>query len=449
MKRAGYYWLLVTLGGGLLIGGCSKHQSAHSSLDTETIAQLKRFVAEKQAQVEASTNDAVPGFAPFFAAAKTGDWRAVSNIFNSFRNDAGQLGTEWQPVIEVWGAFDAFAAGDAKYSAAFGRDIIASIPPGSIYFGGTDPGRFIVTAMCRSQVAADPFFVLTQDALVDKTYLDYLRQMYGDKIYLPNYADASRCFNEYTNDLQMRARKNQLKPGEKFHLDAHGRIQISGRVCVMEINGRLAKTIFDKNPQPEFYLEESSSLDWMYPQLEPHGLIFKLDRQPMTTLSDDLVQSDHDYWAKYIQPMIGDWLHDDTPIADVAAFADKIFGRRDFSGFNGDRRFIRNAYARKMFSKLRSSIAGLYAWRVNHAADAADKEHMAKAADLAFRQAWALCPYSPEAVFRYVNFLMEQERVADALLVAQTAAKLPAMAGRDRAEFRSLVERIETYHEQK
>ena len=61
----------------------------------------------------------------------------------------------------------------------YANDIIASIPPGSIYFGGTDPGRFLITAMEKSQVNADPFFLLTQNALADGNYLDYLRSMYG------------------------------------------------------------------------------------------------------------------------------------------------------------------------------------------------------------------------------------------------------------------------------
>ena len=32
-------------------------------------------------------------------------------------------------------------------------------------------------------------------------------------------------------------------------------------------------------------------------------------------------------------------------------------------------------------------------------------------ADFAFRQAWALCPYSPETVFRYVDLLMSETPV--------------------------------------
>ena len=177
----------------------------------------------------------------------------------------------------------------------------------------------------------------------------------------------------------------------------------------MEINGLLAKIIFDKNPDREFYIEESFPLDWMYPYLEPHGLIMKINRQPLSELSDEIVSRTTITGRNYVTPMIGGWLNDDTPVEEVAAFAEKTFGKQDFSGFTGDPRFIQNAYSHKMFSKLRSSHAGLYAWRVDHAADAAEKKRMSDEADFAFRQAWALCPYSPEAVFRYMNFLLAQE----------------------------------------
>ena len=152
-----------------------------------------------------------------------------------------------------------------------------------------------------------------------------------------------------------RQKKNQLKPGEDVNVDANGRIQISGHVAVMNINGLLAKIIFDKNPDREFYIEESFPLDWMYPYLEPHGLIFKLNRQPLTGLPDELVAQDHDYWRGVIRPMIGDWLTDDTSVEQVAVFVKKTFEKQDFSGFTGDPRFIQNDYSNKMFSKLRSS----------------------------------------------------------------------------------------------
>ena len=49
---------------------------------------------------------------------------------------------------------------------------------------------------------------------------------------------------------------------------------------------------------------------------------------------------------------------------------------------------------------------------------------MEQAADFAFRQALALCPYSPEAIFRYVQFLLSQNRRKDAVLVAETCHRI-------------------------
>jgi hypothetical protein len=56
--------------------------------------------------------------------------------------------------------------------------------------------------------------------------------------------------------------------------------------------------------------------------------------------------------------------------------------------------------------------------------------------DFAFKQSFAFCPYSPEAVFRYVNFLL-QFRVDDALIVAQTCLKTRSLQRPDYRSHRS------------
>src|SRR5438477_152832 len=91
-----------------------------------------------------------------------------------------------------------------------------------------------------------------------------------------------------------------------------------------------------------------------------------------------------------------------------------------------------------MFSKLRSSIGGVYAWRAKEASDSSEKKRMLDAADFAFRQAYALCPYSPEAVFRYVNLLLEQDRNAEALQIAQVTFRIVP----ENDQVRDLVRRV-------
>jgi len=225
-------------------------------------------------------------------------------------------------------------------------------------------------------------------------------------------------------DVARRKKNNRLKPGEQVKVDKNGRLQASGVTSVMELNGLIAKIIFDKNPDHEFYIQESFPLDWMYPYLQPHGIIFKINHQPLDTLSEEIVQQDHDYWTKLIQPMIGDWLNDDTSVDEIAKFADKVFRQHKFSSFTGDPQYVQNDYACKVFGKERAAIAELYAWRAKNATSTDEKKRMAQAADFAYRQSMALCPYSPETVVRYLNLLMTQNRKSDALLVVETAAKI-------------------------
>ncbi|HEX5399490.1 MAG TPA: M56 family metallopeptidase [Verrucomicrobiae bacterium] len=440
----------------ILVGGCAKRKpSVWNSLKSpEVAAQMKSFVADKKSQesklIEADEREFAqrlghedykleqPDCRPLFAAAATGDWPTVRKLWSELdRHTLGMFPNKatngyphgmWrQPVVETFGAVEAFVSGDGKYSKVFGDDIINSIPPGSIYFGGTDPGRFIVTAMQKSQVDGDPFFTLTQNALADGTYLNYLRSMYGEKIYIPTAQDSAKCFQEYTRDIVERKAENKLKPGENVQVDGtSGRVAVSGQAAVMQINGLLVKTIFDQETNRGFYIEESWPLDWMYPYLEPHGLIFKLNRQPLTELPNEIVQRDHDYWTKLIQPMIGDWLTDDTSVQDVADFAKKVFRENDLSGFTGDSRFVQNDYSCKMFSKERANIADLYVWRMNHATDDGEKERMAREADFAYRQALALCPYNSEAAKGYVDFLKSQNRLSDANLVSEMVGQFPS-----------------------
>ena len=502
---------------GLFVGSyAAENISQPWSLKKSKVAgQLKRFVAEKEAQestligvdVIADEKDyakqnfklKAPDCQPFFAAAAQGDWLTVSNllpelekgVFHATETNHYPHGRWLQPVRETYGAIEAFVAGNGKYSEIFGDDVIQSIPPGSIYFGGTDPGRFIITALQKSHVKGEPFFTLTQNALADHKYLEFLRSMYGDenelevqkiksdlsvtqlkiaeaqkdgdserraaevsdlelkakvqrgtleyfestleqarhesppsvgRIYIPTPEDSQKCFQDYMTDARRRAKENTLKQGEQI-TENQGRVQVSGVVAVMEINGLLAKIIFDRNTNREFFIEESFPLDWMYPNLEPHGLIFKINRQPLAELSAAMVRKDRDYWQKLVPGMIGGWLKDDTSVQDVVSFADKVFLRHDLGGFTGDPRFVQNDYTSRMFSKLRSSIAGLYAWRVEHAANADEKERMAHAADFAFRQALALCPSSSEAVKRYTDFLKSRNRAADARLVTDMAER--------------------------
>ena len=538
LRPAGLVGVIISIAAVIFYIGGYKTSAADedksSVINQETLAQIEKFSAEKEAQskmLAAAAGEKIsPQFQKYFDAAKQGDFRTVTNMYADFKQHHPQYKgsrwayrtSYWQPMLEISLVYDQFAMGDSKYTQMAANDIINSIPPGSIYFGGTDPGRGLPTAFSKSQVDADPFYTLSQNPLADPTYEEYLRETYSEKrrtlaqlaaarqadpelseldkqyqeakqkaltlemskpdndperqaaekaledlnpkerdmalvrveksvkaddhsaatnswtedkvIYTPTGDDMQKSFEDYLEDAKKRKQEKKLKPGEDVRTDTNGHVQVSGQVAVQAINARISKIIFDKNPNREFYVEESFPHDWMYPYLEPNGLIMKINREPLAELPDDVLQKDHDYWQTRVNAWLGNWLTEETPVETVANFAEKTYGRKDLGGFTGDPSFVRDNYAPKMFSKWRSSIAGVYAWRLGFGTSKlppeyasksdAEKQKLMQAADFAFKQAFAMCPFSPEAVFSYVNFLTIEGRKSDALRVVQAAASI-------------------------
>jgi thioredoxin-like negative regulator of GroEL len=266
--------------------------------------------------------------------------------------------------------------------------------------------------------------------------------VYPDReIHIATPQESAKSFQEYLADAQRRMELGQLKPMEQVTPGEDGRIQVSGQVAVMAINGLLTKVMFDANPKNEFYVEESFPLDWMYPHLTPFGIIMKINRQPLTEIPEEVVRTDHEFWTRYSTRLIGNWITYDTTVQEIADFVEQVYLRRNFKGFTGDRKFVRDDQAQKAFSKLRSSIGGVYNWRIANSKPGPEQQRMIKEADFAFRQAFAFCPYSPEAVFRYVNLLLSMQRFDDALIIARTCQKLDPNNG----QVVDLVKRLEKW----
>jgi tetratricopeptide (TPR) repeat protein len=252
------------------------------------------------------------------------------------------------------------------------------------------------------------------------------------EIYIPSPEDSQNCFNAYYSDVQRRMQNGQLQPGEDVNVDpVSGKMEVSGQVAVMMINGLLCKVIFDNNPTNEFFVEESFPLPWMYPYESPFGVIMKINRDPLPQLTQDDFDRDHKFWSDYSTRLCGNWITYDTSISNICDFVERTYIRNNYTGFIGNRKFVRDEDGQKAFSKLRSSQAGMYAWRCSPSCPpeyreqtAALQEDLRRETDFAFKQAFAFCPYSPEAVFRYVQFLMQYNRLDDALLVAKTCLKM-------------------------
>ena len=281
--------------------------------------------------------------------------------------------------------------------------------------------------------------------LLEAAYPDAIRPslggLYPDReIYIPTPDDSARSYADYGADAQRRMRLNQLRPGEEL-TRMGDRIQISGPAAVMGINGLLTKVIFDHNPKNDFFVEESFPLEWMYPYLSPYGIIMRINREPVVQLGEETLQTDHTFWSRYCERLIGNWIQYDTSVREICRWAEQVYLQRNYRGFIGDRKFIRDDQAQKSFSKLRGAIAGMYNWRIATTRPGSpERRRMIQEADFALRQAYALCPYNTEVLFRYVTLLLSPDvnRYEDALQLARTSQKLDPL----NASIGDLVRRI-------
>jgi tetratricopeptide (TPR) repeat protein len=242
--------------------------------------------------------------------------------------------------------------------------------PSAIFFGGTDPGRFVPTYMIYSAKVRPDVFLITQNALADNTYMSTMRDLYGNPIWIPTPDDSARAFQVYVDEVQ-----SGKRPKNAALTIENGRVQVSGALGVMEINGILCDMIFAKNKaRHAFYIEESYVINWMFPYLSPHGLIMKINSEPQPLLRSTVL-ADMDFWDWYTRHLLR------TPM------------------------FRRDLPAQKSFSKLRSAIAGLYAARGARVES-----------ERAFQEARILYPVSPEANFRLIQeVLLAQARYGEAI----------------------------------
>jgi tetratricopeptide repeat protein len=193
-----------------------------------------------------------------------------------------------------------------------------------VYVGGTDPGRGIPTLLNETS-EGDHRVVLTQNALADGTYLEYMRFLYGTQMQLPTQEETRQAFNDYITDAQKRFEHDrqfpdepkQVRPGEDIRLvdnsaadasaNASPKIQVSGNVAVMAINERILQAIMDKNPGMSFALEESFPLASTYSSAVPLGPLMQLrapDGQNSFTL--DAVGDTLQYWRNTADQLEGD-----------------------------------------------------------------------------------------------------------------------------------------------
>jgi len=293
-----------------------------------------------------------------------------------------------------------------NFGYRFGHDALVNMDKDAILFGGTDPGRFVPLYMINCARFRPDVRLITQNALADHTYLSTLRDRYCEPvlvwswvkrllgffgvsrsepkgtIYILDKMDMDLAFKGYFEEAKRKAAAGQ-RIGAKVRV-TKGKISVRGVGGVMQINGILAKRIFEKNKDKHsFYCEESYVIPWMYDYLVPRGLLMQIMPEKVKEITGEEVEKDGKYWKAYEEE------------------------------FLNDPRFLNDLPARKTFAKCRSAIAGVYAYR-----------KMFKESEEAFKQARRLCPSLNEVYIRLSELYVAQDMYAQAITNANKFLKI-------------------------
>ena len=310
-------------------------------------------------------------------------------------------------LLPLWSNFDDCNQAGHWFGYDFGADIMRPLEKNAVFYGGSDPGRFVPTYMAFAESQQpdrwkrEPGFdrrdvaVITQNALCDSFYCSYIRDQY-DPRFRPSAAqynpfekwlgrdraypdkpvtcvspeELSNCWEEY-----------QRMPEVAERIKAGIPVLRPGTSDVFDLNGVVAWKIFEKNKKDHaFYVEQSIPINWMYPYLLPSGLIFKLNPEPLGALPPAVIEEDHKFWDTYSARLLQDpkfHLDDDAMIT---------------------------------FGKLAMWHADLYHWR-----------HLEKEEEYWLRIAHALCPQLQGVVDSLSRLLAHQQRFDEAVALLKQA----------------------------
>jgi tetratricopeptide (TPR) repeat protein len=348
----------------------------------------------------------------FFDAVEGGRWEEIDAAHKALLRGEDlttprydELYPFWRPIQEAWGIAREAHTWPAQELLDYGQAVLGSLRPGMIYVGGTDPGCFIPT-MLNETSDGEHHIVLTQNALADDSYLNYLNFLYGDRLATLSHEDSQHAFKDYVADAQKRLlhdqqfpdEPKQIRPGENVSI-ADNQVQVAGQMAVMAVNERLLQTLLNKNPDASFAIEQSFAFKSMYSTASPLGPVMELRvENQQNALTPERAAESVDYWRAAAEHVLSD-----SEAADSS--------------------MVRTAY-----SKLASEQAALLLNR-NYTPEA----------EQTYRLATEIRPSLPEAVFGYVNLLVEQSRFEDAIPVVENAIK----ANPENQQFRDLLAQVQ------
>jgi hypothetical protein len=249
----------------------------------------------------------------FFDAVEGGNWDEIEARFkmiNGGDSSAGHGADRPPGVNELWAAIiDAYGVAEqahewpAQKLLDYGNAILNSLRPGMVYVGGTDNGRWI-PELLNDTSDGEQHVVITQNGLADGRYLEYVSELYGNRMATLTPEELQSVYQKHIADAQKRREHDeqfpdepkQVRPGENIQI-VDGKVRLSGATAVMALNEKLLQAFMEKNPDLSFAMQESIPLKGTYADALPLGPLMELRaRTDENVFTSERAAQSVDYW---------------------------------------------------------------------------------------------------------------------------------------------------------
>ena len=249
------------------------------------------------------------------------------------------------PLWPLFFNYDSCSQRGRWFGWDFGHDMLRDLPLGSVVLGGTDPGRFVPTYMILGESTQPPdakrdpdfdrrdLYIITQNGVGEPLYRKYLADHYGAERPKPRNA-----FERWLGRADAYPERPLVFPTEQEINDAVSKemdaSMAKGTMDPSLPHSVVTRLIWEKNRDlHEFFVEESFPMEWSYDHAEPHGLVYRINRESLKEIPPDLVRKDFEFWDAYVRKL------KDNP------------------------EYAKDYDAQRSFSKLRASSGNLYRYR--------------------------------------------------------------------------------------
>ena len=204
-----------------------KHEPQPAKTAEEIVSEKVRQFGQKRRDfarrvAKRQNRELSPEAEGFFDALEAGNWEEIHARWKALADRSGQYENprekpardpDWSAILDGYGVAEQAHIWPAQKLLDYGQAVLGSLKPGMIYVGGTDPGRW-VPELLNETGEGEPRIVITQNALADNTYLEFVNALYGEQMTTLTSEDSQRMFQEYIQDAQKRLDHDQQFPDE-------------------------------------------------------------------------------------------------------------------------------------------------------------------------------------------------------------------------------------------